>query len=258
MRTWISPYQQEDYNLSLRNIGVNTLSVDLGKNKVFFNDLASKKLTAWEVNCISKKEAKSLKNNKNYDIWAKEDILDIDNVKWSKDNYYTLIIEKDDNLQKIYSSNNRRNIKKANSSKLKFVSDLSRHFQDCVELFAKNGGLRGNLDLANFINLIKILEKKEVGKLHAVSYENKIIASAFVIKSPEVINIRYVASNYEYQSLRAVNFLYHSIIDFYFAKGWKYVDLSGIVPPNHTNKKLVNITRFKKGFSKKVLIFTKI
>lgn len=255
---WISPYQQERYNLSLESLDVNCKEFRKGKKKIFLNDLSSNKLTAWELNGFSKEKAKILINSNFYDVWMYEGIKNFDEVDWVNSKYYTLIVEKNDNLQKIYSSSNIRNIKRAKLNKLKFVSGSSEYIQKSMKLFAKNKILRGNLDIRTFAELVKNTENNNVGMLHSILYKNRVIASALVLKSSNVANIRYIATDYAFQFLRPVNFLYNSIIEHYLSKGWSYVDLSGIASPEHPDKKLVNITRFKKGFSKRVVIFSKL
>lgn len=255
---WKSPYQQEKYNLSLEDLGVNCKELGKGKKKVFLNDLSSDKLTAWELNDFTEKEAKLLLKSNSCDAWIYEGIKAFDAIDWTNTKYYTLIVERDDNLREMYTSGNIRNIKKAKQNNLKFVSGSPKYIQKSIGLFAKNKILRGNLDIRTFIKLVKNVEYNGIGMLHSVLYKNRVIASALVIKSSDVANIRFVASDHTFQFLRPVNFLYDSIINYYLSAGWKCVDLSGIVSPEHPDNKLVNITRFKTGFSKKVLIYSKL
>jgi len=214
-------------------------------------------LVAWEVDERIDKNCKVLLPNSETWVFEKESIYA--NTHWSKNRYYTLIIKNRAGFRNEYESSNKRNLVKANNAGLKFITANKQNYNDFLELFQEtNLHIRGGLPTGLFNKYSEELLKKKLGNFHAVIHNGQKIAVSLVIFSCDVANIRYVTSSAEYLHLRPVNFLYDSICEYYFSKGFAYVDLSGIVSPENSDEKLRNISRFKRGFSNRVLCFKKI
>lgn len=253
---WLSPYQQNSYNEVLGDIGVTVYKTQ-GSTPIYFNNLSSTSFVAWEVSIdgIVEKPYKS-------DVWMFEGVCKYSDIKgWDLKKYYSLVVPRDANLLEYYNSNNKRNIKKAIANGLR-CERISSNIEIGIacNLFEGNKNLTGGLDVDVFRTLSMKLVELNLAHFHVIKLADKIIAAALSIHSPEVANIRYVASNKEFLGLRPVNFLYDSIIKYYLKidQNCKFVDLSGIISPDSKDEKLLNITRFKRGFSDLVISFKKM
>lgn len=261
MNKWHSPYQQKKYNDVLKELGVETFTLNLGPTEdVYFNSLSSRKLTAWEVDRkLEERLEKFIKEKESYKGWIYNGLSDYETTKWDSEKYYTLVLGKSNKVFGGYKPSNKRNIKKAIRGRLKHrLAKDKKEINRCLELFQERKELRGGMEFQLFCDFLPLAVQNKIGDLHITAYKDRIVAAALTLCSTEIANIRYVSSDKDLLYLRSVNFLYHSIIEFYFSKNYKYVDLSGIVPPSYTGRKLINIARFKRGFSNSVVGFRRI
>jgi len=252
---WQSPYQQQEYNRALSSVGIETKTIETSKGKIFLNKLTTNKMTAWEVDS----GIIPLKMKENI-YWKVNSINAYNKIVWSEDNYYTLVIEGKKDFMLKYSSANRRCIRKALSMHLKHrvVKPNTVFFQKALNLFKSRPETIEKLSIELFKNLTEALIRHEVADLHIILLNKKVCAAALVLKSNKIANVRFINSDKNSLCLRPVNLLYHSIIENYINLGYNYVDISGVVGPNDSNKKFLSITHFKRGFTNKTIEFIKV
>ena len=147
---WLSPYQQDSYNNVLKDMGISVFKTHSYNTAqlLYFNNLSSPNLVAWEANNIVEVNERP----DNSSVWVFEGIYKYaDIVDWNIDKYYSLVIPKNANLVDYYSSNNRRNIKKAILNNLEYGQTSSlEEIKIAANLFANNENLTGGLDFGTF------------------------------------------------------------------------------------------------------------
>ncbi len=250
---WVSPYQSKNFNETLRQIGVTTATVDTNFGSIYFNQLTTDKLTAWEVDLPTTRQ----KIPESFDVWKFADINQFKKMTWSERSYFSPIITNQPNFHQFYRNSNKRNIKKAIEFGL-YTTNNQNNLSEVLSLFNKRKEVRGNIDYKVFKKLTKRLLENKLADIHMVKLDEYVTAAGIIIKSDKIANIRFVASNQEYLPLYPVNLLYHSIISYYFNIGYKIIDLSGTVPPGDSNKKLLSISQFKYGFTHKIATFNNL
>src|SRR3989344_4753624 len=243
---WQSPYQQEKYNQVLAKLGIPTRQIEIGGKRIYLNKLTTPEYNAWELGVDT-----NFALPKEGVYWRLLGLTKYSKINWSDDNYYTLVVDNQEGDVN-YTPSNRRAINKAMRSNLRhsLIDPDNGKFDECLEIFRDRAETRDDIEFPLFIDLVRETTSCGVADLHAIIDGNRIASCAVVLKSPTIVNIRFLNSNNELLPKRPVNYLYHSIIG-HCAKDStiQYVDLSGIVGPNCKDEKLVSINRFKRGFS---------
>lgn len=239
---WDSPYQHEGFNKALENAGVRTAIIDTDGIKHYYNGLTTEELVAWE--CLTVHESP-------YTYYVIEDILPLDEIMWSEQDYFTPIIELNNDFRIYYTDSRRRNLKKAERSEIEYAFGPDERVLD---LLTSRDVFISGLDNAFFKTLASELHANMCAEYHSVRLGEEVLAAALVLTSHNIANLRFTGITEASRALQANAFLYDRIFEHYQSNGYEIVDLSGCSHPD-SNQKLLNINRFKFGYSRKIAIF---
>jgi len=247
---WNSPYQQETFHQVLLDSGIYSLKLPSLGDYLFAYRINNENPSAWEV---TKPYDKSLLDV--VTIWSFKGQSKYNQTNWNTSSYYTAIVDK---ASVKYSSSCIRNINKAIKHNLYhgIIDSNQQRLSYLLSPFLSRDETRSHIEFDTFSRFVTSLLETRIAKVHFVENTNKeILAVAVVILSKTIANIRFVASRSEYLELRPVNLLYHEIITHYLESGY-IVDLSGIETVLSENRKLLNINKFKLGYSQQIIEFS--
>ncbi|MDD3998904.1 MAG: GNAT family N-acetyltransferase [Candidatus Shapirobacteria bacterium] len=251
-REWNSPYQYKPFNDALIQTGVSVETVPVEKASVFFSQLTSEVPTAWEVDLpVTRKDIPN-----GFDLWKYSGSSHTSVMSWNDTDYFTPVVTNNHGFRDNYRDSNLRNIRKAvNFGLTHEVVPANTNTGPLLELFTQREELRGGIGQDVFNALVPRLIANQAADCHIVRLDKQIASVAVVIKSEDVANLRFVASDPGLLHTRPVNFLYDCSIKHYFDRGFGRVDLSGTVPPTSNDPKLLNISQFKYGFTRQIVTF---
>ena len=136
---------------------------------------------------------------------------------------------------KFHNSCVKRKITKAQKSNISFhISSCEKEIKSIYELLLlmrKTKGLPPH-PYKFFVNLWNTFEPLKMFYAPYVSYKNKIICAAIILKYKDTIYYEYAASDPAYQNLGSNQYLIWEIIKFGIAKGAKKLDLGRSHPGN--------------------------
>jgi hypothetical protein len=247
---WSSPYQQEIFHQVLLDSGIYSLRLPSLGDYLFAYRINDENLSAWEV---SKPYDKNL--SEIVTIWSFQGRSKYNQTNWNTSSYYTAVVDK---ASVQYSGNCARNINKAIKHNLRhgIIDNNQQRLNSLLSLFLSRDETRSHIEFNTFSRLVTSLLDARITKVHYVENIHKeVLAVAVVILSNSVANIRFVTSRKEYLELRPVNLLYHEIITHYLESDY-VVDLSGIETALSENRKLLNINKFKLGYTQQIIEFS--
>lgn len=171
-------------------------------------------------------KAKLIAKEKNVDYLEIRSIIDIEGDFEKNDQYYTLILKLENDSELVWNKLNRkvRNaVRKGIKSNLEFEIGKSNH-KDFYEIYSKNMRDLGTPvhKYSFFRNLL--LEFPEETKIATVKYENKIIASIFLLYFKDTVISGWASSDRSYIELSPNNLIYWEAIKYGCEHGYKYFD----------------------------------
>lgn len=233
---WRSPYQSAALADALGAAGIDTAA----EKGVIATGLGGAGLTAWEL-------ARAAGRPLPWPAFVFSDILPLDAVQWRPGSYHTLLAEDEAG----FSSACRRKIEAARRAGVTVVSGGAA--TDALALFAAHPQLRGNLDGDRFAALADAVRAAGVGELFAArTPEGVPCAAALVLRSPDIVNLRFSAVDRRYGQFQPMRLLIAAIRN---SHPGHILDLSGFTPPALADARAQSINRFKRDFGHRVALF---
>lgn len=233
---WRSPYQSAALAQALVAAGLATAAWE----GVHANDLGGGSLTAWEL-------ARGVGRPLPWPAFVFRDIRPLDAVEWRPGGYHTLLAEDEAG----FSSACRRKIEAARRAGVTVVSGGAA--ADALALFSPDPQLRGNLDDGRFAALAEVVRAAGAGELFAARAPDGVpCAAALVLRSPDIVNLRFSAVDRRYGHLQPMRLLIAAIRD---SHPGLLLDLSGFTPPALADARAQSINRFKRDFGHRVALF---
>lgn len=252
---WNSVYQQESFHRALESSGVIASKViEIGGKKIYFMRATDGSWVAWELDKFDHTDSLP----PNHRVLRIDQVADYDEIDWTgfapNSDFATLITTSDT----IPSKRFVRGVKKAKNAPLSFhQADTDSQIRAALNFVSECGDCIDPIkDREAFEALAIALLHESIGQTHIIRDETtgEIQAASLSVISPNQANLRW------YRSMRANNsghLLASHLIDHHLQtlNPGSVVNLSGVVPPNTEDKKLLSINEFKRQISNTTVVF---
>lgn len=233
---WRSPYQNAAVAGALAAAGIATAA----EEEVLANALGGGGLIAWEL-------APAAGRRLPWPAFVFRDIRPLDAVQWRPGGYHTLLADDEAG----FSPACRRKIEAARRAGVTVVSGDAA--ADAMALFSPHPQLRGDLDGDRFAALADAVRTAGAGELFAArAPDGAACAAALVLRSPDIVNLRFSAVDRRYGRLQPMRLLIAAIRN---GHPGLLLDLSGFTPPALADARAQSINRFKRDFGHRVALF---
>lgn len=252
---WSSVYQQESYHRALESSGVIASKViEVAGQKIYFMRAPEGSWIAWELRDFDSPTTLP----PDHRILTIDQIADYDEIDWTtfspNHDYATLVATSDTRPSKRFE----RGVRKAKNSLLDFhqadtdsqikaALDFISECRDCIDPIK---------DREAFVTLAIALLHESVGQIHIIRDDatDSIQAASLSLTSPTQANLRWYRSTRTNNSghLLANHLIHHHLQTL---DPGSVVNLSGVVSPDTTDKKLVGINEFKRQISNTTVVF---
>jgi lipid II:glycine glycyltransferase (peptidoglycan interpeptide bridge formation enzyme) len=171
--------------------------------------------------------------------------------------FYINLMEYKDNIEANFSSKKRRDFRISQRCNLSFKEIVDEdEIKKFYNILSKNLLKFNTSPTHTFEELLELKKKriKDIVRFYGVFYENKIIAGSMTFNFNErCLHTQYLATDYDYKELYAMDFLDYNLIKLAKEKGFQYFSF-GISTEEHGKKLNFGLAKFKEGFGTKFLI----